>query len=237
MFQSVLLNLPFVSLRTQQYHIPNFCCHWQELSDWSFWVLLTVWEEPRWQMGHVHSSRSCGCANLAWSSWGTPNINSVLGYSCLSYYFICSCQIKLGKVRNEAFHSSLSLAASLSPHTHQLPLDCLNCLDFMSLGLLNEYQEKPCRGGMLTIRTVPLPCPFTRSGELCLVQQKALLGPGSQLSSCVCRAGSAAPAWATSVLKLSKDWQDHQVVTGKGCKEPSPQESPRHPWNIIWFLI
>lgn len=37
-FSPVLLNLPFVPLRTQQYHFLNFCCHWQELLDWSFWV-------------------------------------------------------------------------------------------------------------------------------------------------------------------------------------------------------
>ena len=124
-----------------------------------------------------------------------------------------------------------------SPYTHQLPLDCLNRLDFMSLGLLNKYQEKSCRGRMLTIRTVPLPGPITWPGDLCLVSTGPCFVPAHQLSSCVCWANSAIWAWATFVLKPSKDWQDHQVVTGKGWEESSPQDSPRHPWNIIWFLI
>lgn len=41
MFQPVLLNLPFTPLRTEQYHIPDFCSHWQKTSDWSSWILLT----------------------------------------------------------------------------------------------------------------------------------------------------------------------------------------------------
>lgn len=37
---------------------------------------------------------------LKYSSWGTHNVYSTLGHSCLTYYFICNCQIKLCEVRN-----------------------------------------------------------------------------------------------------------------------------------------
>lgn len=35
MFHPVLLNLPFTPQTTEQYHIPDFCSHWQKTSDWS----------------------------------------------------------------------------------------------------------------------------------------------------------------------------------------------------------
>lgn len=49
-FSQFCWNLPFVHLRIQQYHIPNSCCHWQELSDWSIRVLLSGREDHagRW---------------------------------------------------------------------------------------------------------------------------------------------------------------------------------------------
>lgn len=73
MFQPVLLNLPFTPLRTGQYHIPDFCSHWQETSGWSARILLTgsnrnfstLAEKTMPAQWSCALNRSCGCANLA----------------------------------------------------------------------------------------------------------------------------------------------------------------------------